>query len=138
MRLRHMEVLHAVYVTGSVSGGARALNVSQPTVSKVLKHAEDQLGFALFHRAQGRLSPTKKGELLFAEVTPIFEKIGTLRSFTAKLARDRVIGCRTHSKWFSFYSLSPHTRVVLPREVIHPRRNLIQAESNALSLMKKK
>lgn len=89
MRLRHIEVFHAVYVTGSVSGGARALNVSQPTVSKVLKHAEDQLGFALFHRAQGRLSPTKKGELLFAEVTPIFEKIGTLRSFTAKLARDK-------------------------------------------------
>ncbi|MBT8142476.1 MAG: LysR family transcriptional regulator [Gammaproteobacteria bacterium] len=52
MRLRHIEVFHAVYLTGSVSGGARALNVSQPTVSKVLKHAEDQLGFKLFHRSK--------------------------------------------------------------------------------------
>lgn len=89
MRLRHIEVFHAVYVTGSVSGGARALNVSQPTVSKVLKHAEDQLGFDLFHRARGRLTPTEKGDLLFAEIIPIFEKLGALRTFTANLARDK-------------------------------------------------
>lgn len=89
MRLRHIEVFHAVYVTGTVSGGARALNVSQPTVSKILKHAEDQLGFELFHRSQGRLVATEKGDLLFAEITPIFEKLGALRRFTAKLARDK-------------------------------------------------
>ena len=89
MKLRHIEIFHAVYVTGSVSGGARALNVSQPTVSKVLKHAEDKLGFDLFHRTQGRLTSTEKGDLLFAEITPIFEKLGTLRTFTANLARDK-------------------------------------------------
>jgi DNA-binding transcriptional LysR family regulator len=38
--LRHIEIFHAVYVNGSVSGAARALNVSQPSVSKMLRHAE--------------------------------------------------------------------------------------------------
>lgn len=89
MRLRQIEVFHAVFVTGSVSGGARALGVSQPTVSKVLKHAEDQLGFDLFLRAQGRLVPTEKGRLLFAEITPIFEKINALKKFTSGLAKDK-------------------------------------------------
>ena len=55
MNLRHIEVFHAVYVNGSVSAAARMLNVSQPSVSKVLRHAESLLGFELFQRAAGRL-----------------------------------------------------------------------------------
>jgi DNA-binding transcriptional LysR family regulator len=86
MRLRQIEVFHAVYATGSVSGGARALNVSQPTVSKVLRHTEDQLGFALFDRISGRLIPTKKGTALFTEVEPLFGQLNDLSRFTARLA----------------------------------------------------
>ena len=37
--LRHIEVFHAVYQTGSLSGAARLLGVSQPSVGKVLRHA---------------------------------------------------------------------------------------------------
>ena len=43
MNLRHMEVFHAIMRTGSVTGAARALNVTQPAVSAVLKHCESQL-----------------------------------------------------------------------------------------------
>ncbi|WP_409432243.1 LysR family transcriptional regulator [Litorimonas sp. RW-G-Af-16] len=81
MKLRHIEIFHAVYVTGSVSGGARALNVSQPTVSKVLKHAEDQLGFALFDRIAGRLTPSEKGVLLFDKIEPLLEQLNDLNRF---------------------------------------------------------
>ena len=45
MRLRHIEVFHAVYNCGSITGAAKLLNVSQPSISKVLAHAEQQLGF---------------------------------------------------------------------------------------------
>ena len=86
MRIRHIEVFHAVFVTGSVSGAAKSLNVSQPTVSKILKHAEDQLGFHLFHREKGRLFPTKKGKLLFKEVLPVFEQINELRKYASMLS----------------------------------------------------
>lgn len=89
MRLRQIEVFHAVYMTGSVSGGARALNVSQPTVSKVLKHTEDQLGFQLFDRISGRLVPSDRGRELFAEIEPIFGKMQELRKFTTQLSTRR-------------------------------------------------
>lgn len=86
MKLRHIEVFHAVYLTGSASGAARALNVSQPSISKVIKHAEDQLGFMLFDRMKGRLIPTEKGVKLFNEIEPVFETINDLKVFAANLA----------------------------------------------------
>lgn len=89
MKLRHIEVFHAVYVTGSVSGGARALNVSQPSVSKVLKHAEDQLGFALFERISGRLVPSEKGTKLFAEIEPLYDRLNELDRFTENLKNTK-------------------------------------------------
>jgi len=50
MRLRHIEVVHAVLLTGSVSAAARLLHITQPAVSRALQHAELQLGFPLFER----------------------------------------------------------------------------------------
>ncbi len=88
MRLRQIEVFFHVYREGSISAAARALYVSQPSVSKVLRHAEDQLGFALFDRRQGRLYPTKAADELFAEVEDIYDRIGALNR-TAINIRNR-------------------------------------------------
>ena len=60
MRLRHIEIFHAIYTTGSITNAAKILHVSQPSVSKVLSHAEMQLGFNLFDRVKGRLIPTEE------------------------------------------------------------------------------
>lgn len=79
MRLRHIEVFHAVYSNGSISAAARMLNVSQPAVSKVLRHAEQQLGFTLFDRSKGKLIPTNEGITLFTEVSRVYLQIGSLR-----------------------------------------------------------
>lgn len=65
MRLRHIEVFNAVMQTGSVSAAARLINITQPAVSRTLQHAELQLGFALFQRARGRLTPTNEALALF-------------------------------------------------------------------------
>lgn len=83
MRLRHIEVFYAVYRTGSVTGAAQELNVSQPSVSKVLRHAEDQLGYPLFRRRKGRLEPTEAAHELFGEVDEVYRLVGSLRR-TAK------------------------------------------------------
>ena len=79
MNLRHIEIFHAVYVNGSVSAAARALNVSQPSVSKTLRHAEGQLGFELFQRTNGRLVPTEDAHALFSDVADIQERVRALR-----------------------------------------------------------
>ena len=83
MRLRHIEVFYAVYRTGSVTGAAQELNVSQPSVSKVLRHAEDQLGYPLFRRNKGRLEPTEAAHELFGEVDEVYRQVRSLRQ-TAK------------------------------------------------------
>jgi DNA-binding transcriptional LysR family regulator len=75
MNLRQIEVFHAVYVAGSISGASRRLNVSQPSVSKVIKHAEAGLGFKLFTLTKGRLSPTEEAHLLFRDVADLHARI---------------------------------------------------------------
>lgn len=87
MNLRHIEIFHAVYVNGSVSGAARALNISQPSVSKTLRHAESMIGFPLFERTSGRLVPTEDAHILFTDVSDIQERVYALREAGRNLKR---------------------------------------------------
>lgn len=79
MRFRQIEVFHAVYTTGSISAAARALHVSQPSVSKVLHHTQYQLGLKLFTLVRGRLVATDEAHSLFVEVKEIFERLTSLQ-----------------------------------------------------------
>ncbi len=87
MKLRHIEIFHAVYVNGSVSAAARVLNISQPSVSKTLRHAESLLGFPLFQRTKGRLVPTEDAHSLFSEVSEIQDRVSALREAGRNLKR---------------------------------------------------
>ena len=68
LNLRDVEVFHAVMMTGGVSRAAGLLETSQPTVSRTIAKLETTCGFRLFDRVRGRLTPTREGQLLFAEV----------------------------------------------------------------------
>lgn len=83
MRLRHIEIFHAIYTTGSITNAAKILHVSQPSVSKVLSHAEMQLGFKLFERIKGRLIPTNEAQMLFGEADKIYQQMRSINN-TAK------------------------------------------------------
>ena len=87
MNLRHIEIFHAVYVNGSVSAAARALNVSQPSVSKMLRHAESLLGFQLFQRTKSGLVATEDAHMLFTEVSEIQDRVYALREAGRNLKR---------------------------------------------------
>lgn len=89
MRLRHIEVFHAVYTTGSITNAAQFLHVSQPSVSKVLAHAEMQLGFPLFQRQKGRLSPTSEAQMLFSEVDKVYKQIHAVRNTADNIRKSR-------------------------------------------------
>ena len=67
LKLRHLEVFHALMEAGSVSEAAERLNLSQPAVSVALSNLEQELGFVLFHRSRGFFSPTNEAQLLHAE-----------------------------------------------------------------------
>lgn len=87
MRLRYVELFHAVLSTGSLTGAAALLNISQPAASKALQHAERQLGFDLFSRVRGRLQPTQEALLLRGRVEKIMQELHDLERMTANLAR---------------------------------------------------
>lgn len=85
MRLRHIEIFNAVMLTGSVSGAARLLHITQPAVSRTLQHAELQLGFALFERSGGRLVPTAEARALAPLVDRLFEDLEAVRRLAGSL-----------------------------------------------------
>jgi DNA-binding transcriptional LysR family regulator len=87
MRLRHIEVFQAILQAGSVSGAARLLNVSQPNVSRVLTHAEQQLGFMLFDRTPQGLVVTPEGRRLMPEVEALFSHLQAI-TFLAEQLRQ--------------------------------------------------
>ncbi len=85
MRLRHIEVFNAVMLTGSVSAAARLINVTQPAVSRILAHAELQLGFALFQRTKGRLVPTSEAQTLYPHIERLFHQLDEVQRLAASL-----------------------------------------------------
>ncbi len=89
MRLRHIEVFNAVMLTGSVSSAARLINVTQPAVSRILAHAELQLGFALFQRVKGRLTPTTEAQTLYPHIARLFAQLDEVQRLASSLRRGQ-------------------------------------------------
>lgn len=87
MRLRHIEVFQAIVDTGSISAAARQLNVSQPNVSRVLGHAEQQLGFPLFERRSQGMIPTLEAQRLIPEIRELYGRLEAIGNLTEQLRR---------------------------------------------------
>ncbi|WP_076589258.1 LysR family transcriptional regulator [Vibrio ostreicida] len=85
MNLRQIEVFYAVMQAKTVSGAAKRLHVSQPNVTRILSHTEQQLGFALFDRIKGRLVATQEAKTLFLEAEKIYQQVGQFRHLTNKI-----------------------------------------------------
>ncbi|WP_164142218.1 LysR family transcriptional regulator, partial [Serratia marcescens] len=83
-----IEVFQAIRQAGSVSGAAQLLHVSQPAVSKVLQHAEQQLGFPLFLRVRGKLLATPEALELEREVAKLSDSLQAVRRLAQNLRRQ--------------------------------------------------
>ncbi|MFD4839579.1 LysR family transcriptional regulator [Achromobacter sp. NPDC058515] len=91
MRLRHIEIFEAIRRTGSLTEAAAALHISQPAASKLLAHAEAQLGFKLFDRVKGRLVATREADILTPEIARLSQDLNSVRRLASNL-RDRPNG----------------------------------------------
>lgn len=89
MRLRHIEVVNAIRVTGTTSAAAELLNLTQPGVSQILQSAELQLGYALFTRSKGRLIPTREAVALFPEIERLEQQLDAVRQLANNLKKPR-------------------------------------------------
>lgn len=89
MTLRQMEVFYAIMRAGTVTGAARLLNTTQPSVSTVLQHCEAQLRMRLFDRIAGRLHPTPEANALLPDIVAVFARLDTVSRLTRDLASGR-------------------------------------------------
>ena len=60
---------------GSVTGAARVLGRSQPSVSAMLASLESEMGFHLFEREKGRLVPKPEAHFFFEESKEILDRV---------------------------------------------------------------
>ncbi|MBI1385067.1 MAG: LysR family transcriptional regulator [Rhizobiales bacterium] len=108
MNLRHLEVFRAIMRHGSLTAAAEALHVSQPAISKVLRHFEARIGYRLFDRIGGRLVATAEAELLFRDADRIFREVEVLKGFSDRI-RDKQVGLlRIASSAPPAFALLPH------------------------------
>jgi len=75
-------------LTGSITGAAAKLHVTQPAVSHLINEMEGMLGFSLFDRRGGRVVPTTNGELLFSEIERCFLGLDHINDFAARRKRS--------------------------------------------------
>lgn len=87
LSLKQIEYFRAVMETGTVSGAAALLHVSQPNVSRMLKYTESRLGLDLFQRQHGRLLPTPEAYALFREIQSLHLHLESVQE-----AVDRIAG----------------------------------------------
>jgi DNA-binding transcriptional LysR family regulator len=90
LNLRQIEAFKAVIEYGSVSRAAQVLFVSQPAVSKLLTHLEEETGLALFERVRGKLSPTGYGKRLYEEVDRVFSGLQQIEEAVESIRRDEL------------------------------------------------
>ncbi len=69
----------------TLSAAAEVLHVSQPALSKAVRHCEDRLGYPLFLRRAGRLVPTAQAEELLPEVERLFREMQGLKALAREL-----------------------------------------------------
>ncbi len=72
MNFAQLRAFHAVAREGSFTTAARALSVTQPTLSSQVKALEQTYGMQLFDRRGRRVEPTELGRALFAVTQRLF------------------------------------------------------------------
>ena len=89
LSLREMDAIRRIIDLGSVTAAAEALCISQPALSRILQHAEQQVGFALFRRERKRLRPTAEALTLFPELVRAFASIEVVQRLAGDLQAGR-------------------------------------------------
>lgn len=134
MRLEHFRYLLEIGKHGSISSAARALYMSQTTLSSTVKAVEEELGFPIFQRTPNGVAPTAKGEKLMAlawEIDVKYEELLHLKDRDKHTAQPiPVLMAPSVNTGLAlplageFYRNEPHATLVfeeLPRLEVGPR-----------------
>jgi DNA-binding transcriptional LysR family regulator len=110
LELRQLTVLQAIARAGSLSGAARALHHSQPTIAHHLAALESHLGVELVSRTTRGATLTDLGHLFLGHAEAVLDRLGSAEAEVKALARHGVATLRIGT----FPTAGAH---VLPRAV---------------------
>lgn len=75
VNLEWYRTFKAIYKTGTLTGAADALFISQPGVSLHLSSLEAYVGYKLFDRTGRKMTPTERGKVLFNAILEPLSKL---------------------------------------------------------------
>ena len=82
MKIRQLQALRALVLTGTTTDAAQLLHMTQPAVSKLISQIESELNVRIFDRRQGRLVMTPEGKNIYADVERILSQLDDLAAKT--------------------------------------------------------
>lgn len=80
MDIRHLEYFSEVARHRSFTKAAQVLHVTQPTISKMIKTLEEELGVVLFTRSAKQIDLTDAGEAVFSQAQHVLSAFQNLTS----------------------------------------------------------
>jgi DNA-binding transcriptional LysR family regulator len=126
MRLRHIEVIQALLQTGHLGTAAEWLQLPVTEVERLLRDAEDQLGFMLFASVRGRLQATREAQQLQVEIARVYDALEPVQRLANSLRQYLAPPLR-------IICTPPLANQLLPHSIAALRRRLPEAPCTLLS-----
>ncbi|WP_019673570.1 LysR family transcriptional regulator [Psychrobacter lutiphocae] len=86
MQLKRLKAFHAIAQLKSFSQAASATQLSQPTLSRLLKQLEDEMGVELIDRYHRPLQLTEAGAFFYEKINQLLQELDSTISLTQKIA----------------------------------------------------
>lgn len=132
---RALIVFEQVCLSGSISAAARALGVSQPSVSQTIGSLEQRLGAALFKRQATGIALTKEGEALRTKAAALSQLLYDARAVVDHTANGVAGPIKIGGTPGALVSLVPRAIRALDRMGDPFDMSVIEASEMALSEM---
>ena len=85
MNFKQLEAFQAIMLSGSTTGAAERMRLSQPAISRLLAQLEEDLALRLFVREKGRLSPTAEAHALLHDAQVLMDSAQCFRRHAEQL-----------------------------------------------------
>jgi DNA-binding transcriptional LysR family regulator len=140
VNIRCLEAFRETMRSGSATAAARKLGISQPAISRLLTQCEEQVGFDVFHRENGRLIPTPEASILLEAVDSALNGLGRVAQMAENISAFRVGELRIVAppslvegplarSIASFMALYPDVRVTIDPRDLDTARELVVGRS---------
>lgn len=86
LKLRQIEAFRSVMREGSMVRASSAMAITQPAISYLISGLEKEVGFELFSRRGGKLTPTPEALQLMAEVNRLYDGLDGIKAAAQQIA----------------------------------------------------